>query len=99
MLVEQRGGWSLAGAGSRALRTMLVADDADVALALAASGAGIAQLPEFAVAEARAAGELRALLPGDASPPARIAASVSADAARPALTLLDHLAASLSGRR
>ncbi len=56
MLAEQRGRWSLAGGGSRALRTMLVADDANVALALAASGAGIAQLPDFAVAEALAAG-------------------------------------------
>jgi DNA-binding transcriptional LysR family regulator len=95
MLDEQRGAWSLAGGATRSPRVTVVASDPDVALALAVASAGIAQLPDFVVDEALAAGTVVALLADDAPPAQPISAALRAGASPIAAALVDHLAACL----
>jgi DNA-binding transcriptional LysR family regulator len=99
MLDEQRGAWALAGGASRSPRVTVVATDPDVALALVVAGAGIAQLPDFVVDEALAAGTVVALLAGDAPPAEPISAALRVGASPNAAALVDHLAACLAVRR
>lgn len=99
MLDDQRGTWTFAGGASRSPRAVVVATDSDVALALVIAGAGIAQLPDFVVDEALAAGTVVALLAVDAPPTERITATLAAGAGLVAGALVDHLAACLAVRR
>ena len=91
-------GWGAGGGPRRRPRDVVQAPDADVAFALAVSGAGVAQLPDFVAKTAVRDGRLTVILAGQEPPPSDLIARFAADASASVKALADYLGSAFAQR-
>lgn len=87
--------WRFAGRGLHAPHEVLTVPDADAALAATLSGAGMAQLPEFAMSDAINRGTLCPVLASHEPNPIAVMATIGPDRLTIVRVLADHLASML----